>query len=468
MSRSMRLRAVLLAGALAAAPQGTFAQSTLQPTGWDAGIRLVEATDHNPDPHIVEVDIDARVARVQLSADTSVEAWTYNGSIPGPLIRTKVGDRLILHFTNRLPQPTTIHWHGLRVPIAMDGVPGISQPETGTGESFTYDFVVRDAGTFWYHPHVMSAAQVGFGLYGALLVDNPAERVGTSDELTLVLSDIALTSNGTMEPPDSGGPAGMVFGREGNHVLVNGREKPRITARAGALQRWRIVNAAKSRYFELSLADHSLRVIGSDGGLLEYPVTRETVVLAPGERADLLVAPTGKPGTELTMQSLLYNRGYGSVETRPPFDDLFSIALTGEPALPAAPPADIARDESIRSRRWARHRLLSRSRCRRRLTVRSRTGSTVSPFLRGSRSAPIRATRRCGRSRTRPSGRTRSICTASSSRCSTRTGRRCVRSSGRTPSTYRSRRPSASSCATTIGKGAGCSTATCWTTPTAG
>jgi FtsP/CotA-like multicopper oxidase with cupredoxin domain len=78
--------------------------------------------------------------------------------LPGPLIKTRVGDRLIVHFKNELDQPTTVHWHGVRVPIEMDGVPEISQPEVKKGESFTYDFVVRDAGLYWYHPHVMSAA----------------------------------------------------------------------------------------------------------------------------------------------------------------------------------------------------------------------------------------------------------------------------------------------------------------------
>ncbi|MEQ1870722.1 MAG: multicopper oxidase family protein [Vicinamibacterales bacterium] len=315
------------------------AQDSLQPQAWDAGLKLMEASDRNPDPRIVEVDVEARVETVELSPGLKVEAWTYNGGIPGPLIRARVGDRLIVHFTNRLPQPTTIHWHGLRIPIQMDGVPDVSQPAVQTGGAFTYDFVVPDAGTFWYHPHVMSAAQVGFGLYGALLVDDPAERIGVVDELTMVLSDLATEEGGRLESPDSGGGAGMVFGREGNHVLVNGRERPRMVARAGAPQRWRVVNAAKSRFFELSLDNHSLQIIGSDGGLLEHPVTRETVVLGPGERADLIVSPTGTPGSELTLRSLLFNRGYGSVETRPPFDDLVTIALTSDrPLQPARLP----------------------------------------------------------------------------------------------------------------------------------
>ena len=210
-----------------------------------------------------------------------MRAWTYDGRIPGPLIRAHVGDRVIVHFTNNLPQPTTIHWHGVRVPIEMDGVPAISQPELQPGDTFTYDFVVRDAGLYWYHPHVMSAAQVGFGLYGALLVEDPGDGVGIGDEITIVLSDIGFDRNGVLESPDSGGPAGMVFGREGAYVLVNEKVLPTLGARSGAPQRWRIVNASKSRYFLLDLDGQPFYMIGADGGLLEKPESMQTLLVPP-------------------------------------------------------------------------------------------------------------------------------------------------------------------------------------------
>ena len=236
--------AVALSFATVAA--GAERNQSLQPAGWDAGLRMAEAIDRNPDPRIVEVDFEARAARVEIAPGFEVEAWTYNGTIPGPMIRVQVGDRLIVHFTNHLPRPSTIHWHGLRIPIDMDGVPGYSQAPVRPGETFTYDFVVPDAGIYWYHPHVMSAEQVGFGLYGALLVEDPAEAetVGIADDLVLVLSDIDVNDDGTLIPSDSGGSIGMLFGREGNRVLVNGRRRPELVARAGAPQRWRLVNAA--------------------------------------------------------------------------------------------------------------------------------------------------------------------------------------------------------------------------------
>jgi FtsP/CotA-like multicopper oxidase with cupredoxin domain len=310
------------------------AQSGIQPAAWDADIRLREALDTNPDPHIVEVNLEAGIARVEYAPHQYVEAWTYNGDIPGPLIRVHVGDRLIVHFKNNLPKPSTVHWHGMRIPIEMDGVPGISQPEVETGKSFTYDFVVPDAGLYWYHPHVMSALEVGFGLYGALLVEDPNENVGVSDELVMVLSDMGIEDNGTLMDPENAGGARKVFGLEGNQVLVNGRKQPKLASRAGAPQRWRIVNAAKTRYFELELNGAGIpkapfTIIGRDGGLQEYPTTEETVLITPGERVDLIVTPEGAANSEIVVRSLPHNRGYGSEYLLT--EDLFTIRLANMP-----------------------------------------------------------------------------------------------------------------------------------------
>ena len=317
-----------------ALPVAARAQS-FAPEGWADGVRLAEPADRNPDPKIVEIDLVAKLADLQIDGKT-VRAWTYNGGLPGPLIKTRVGDRLIVHFKNELDEPTTVHWHGVRVPIEMDGVPEISQPEVKKGESFTYDFVVRDAGLYWYHPHVMSAAQVGYGLYGALLVEDPSDGVGVADQLTLVLSDIGFDARGKLEPADSGGSAGMVFGREGDYVLANGRRRPVIRARPGAPQRWRIVNTAKSRFFYLDLDGQEFTVIGSDGGLSEKPVKTDILLITPGERVDVIVAPKGKAGVPLAMRAMLYNRGYGSVEYRA-VEDVLTIEFTKEPPIVAKP-----------------------------------------------------------------------------------------------------------------------------------
>jgi FtsP/CotA-like multicopper oxidase with cupredoxin domain len=306
------------------------APPSLQPQGWDRDLKLREAVDLNPDPHVVEINLDARIAPIEVAPGVRADAWTYDGGIPGPLIRAHVGDRLIVHFTNHLPQPTTVHWHGIRVPIQMDGVPEVSQTAVPTGGTFTYDFVVPDAGLYWYHPHVMSAAQVGFGLYGALLVEDPAEQVGVADETVIVLSDIGINDHGALDPPDSGGSTGMAFGREGAYVLINGKVSPRLVVRSGAPARWRIVNAAKSRFFQIDLDGQKFTRIGGDGGLLEHSVTLDSLVMAPGERADVIVAPKLKPGSELQILSFPFNRGYGSVEFRSA-EQLMTLAVANEP-----------------------------------------------------------------------------------------------------------------------------------------
>src|SRR5689334_21095121 len=311
------------------------AAQSYAPAGWANDFTLNEPIDRNPDPKIVEVDLIARLADVQVDGKT-VHAWTYNGGLPGPLIKTRVGDRLIVHFKNELDEPTTVHWHGVRVPIDMDGVPGVSQPDVKKGESFTYDFVVRDAGLYWYHPHVMSAAQVGFGLYGALLVEDPDDGVGVADQLTMVLSDIGFDRKGVLEPADSGGSAGMVFGREGDYVLANGRRHPVLKARSGAPQRWRIVNAAKSRFFYLDMNGQEFTVIGSDGGLQERPTKTDILLVTPGERVDVIVTPKGKAGTPLPVRAMLYNRGYGSVEYRA-VEEVLMIDFTKEAPVTAKP-----------------------------------------------------------------------------------------------------------------------------------
>ena len=146
-----------------------------------------------------------------------------------------------------------------------------------------------------------------------------------------------MNDDGTLISADSGGSVGMLFGREGNQVLVNGRRRPEIVARAGAPQRWRLVNAAKSRYFKLDLgAGHVFRKIGGDGGLTEYSEDHDFIVLGAGERADVIVRPTGPPGGEGLLRSLLHDRGYGSIFGRD-FENLVTIRFADQPPYAGGP-----------------------------------------------------------------------------------------------------------------------------------
>lgn len=312
--------------------------TTNQPTDWDAAVRLQSARDENADPHVFETNLTARLSNIEFVPGKPTPTWSYDGVVPGPLVHLTAGDNLIVHFRNDLPAPTTVHWHGLRIPANMDGTPGHSQAEVLPNGSFTYEFVVPDPGLYWYHPHVNSAAQVGFGLYGAILVDDPDEPKDLGDELVLVLSDLAINDDGALESPDSGGDFGTLFGREGNALLVNGRRNPTVEARAGLRQRWRLVNAAKSRYFQLALENHVFTRIGGDGGRIEKPIESEKLVLTPGERADVLLVPRGAPGAMLKVRWVPFDRGYGTTFNRPE-EDLLQIHLSDEsPATPAPLP----------------------------------------------------------------------------------------------------------------------------------
>jgi FtsP/CotA-like multicopper oxidase with cupredoxin domain len=305
----------------------------LPPAAWDGAAKSPEAVDRNPAPDVVEIDLEARIASIKLVNDVASPVWTYNGTLPGPLIRVPTGARLIVHFTNSLPEETTIHWHGIRLPANMDGVPEQSQPAVPPGGTFTYDFVVPDSGLFWYHPHVSSAQQVGDGLYGALLVDPRGtaaaadEPAGLGDELVLVLSDIGLNDDGTLADPTGGGDLAALFGREGNVVLANGRVAPTVLARRGLRQRWRIVNTAKSRYFQLAMEGHRFVRIGGDGGLIPAPQETDRLVLTPGQRADVLVTPDGEPGAKVAVRWVPFDRGFGSTEYRPE-ENVFFVELT--------------------------------------------------------------------------------------------------------------------------------------------
>ncbi len=318
--------ALLLAACGAPAP----VELADEPPGWADEIALPTVTDLNSDPHILEVNIEARLSDVEIVPGQLTTLWTYNGGMPGPLLRAQVGDRLIVHFKNSLPEPTSIHWHGLRIPNDMDGVPEKPYAPVAPGATFDYDFVLPDAGTYWYHPHYASAEQLGNGLFGPIIVDDPHEPQGLGDETVMVLSDLGVDSHGVLEPANGGGDFGTLFGREGNLMLVNGKALPTLHVRAGARQRWRVINAAKARYFELALPGNHFTRIGGEGGLLEAPQTLDSLLLTPAQRADVLLEPTPSAGSsELTLRWHAYDRGFGTAYNRPD-EDLLHLDFVGD------------------------------------------------------------------------------------------------------------------------------------------
>lgn len=224
--------------------------------------------------------------------------WAYNNSLPGPVLRLKQNDRLRAVLNNNLTQDTTIHWHGIRLPNAMDGVPGLTQPPVKPGASFTYDFACNDAGTFWYHPHAGTPEQLGRGLYGLLIVDEPNPPPVDRD-VAWVLSDLRLDRQAQITP-DFGHPMDLTHaGRLGNVALMNGRLAQPFEVKAGERLRLRLVNTANARIFDLRFADHAPWIVALDGHPLDAPLQlgpQDRVTLGPGMRADLIVDLGNAPG----------------------------------------------------------------------------------------------------------------------------------------------------------------------------
>lgn len=240
----------------------------------------------SPDGTVREIELIASSATVFLFEGRSFDVWAYNEQVPGPTIRMRLGETLRVHFTNRLPQPTTIHWHGVRLPNAMDGVPGVTQPPIAPGESFVYEFTPKDAGTFWFHPHMRASEQVERGLFGTLIVEDTDPPPYSRDELW-VLDDWLLTPQGTLYSTFNTRHDLAHDGRWGNHITVNGRSTPRLVVRPGERVRLRLLNVANGRVFSPDFGELNPSVIAVDGLYTARPIAAQALELAPGNRIDL-------------------------------------------------------------------------------------------------------------------------------------------------------------------------------------
>jgi FtsP/CotA-like multicopper oxidase with cupredoxin domain len=249
---------------------------------------------------------------------------TYNGRSPGPLLEVNAGDQVRLLLRNDLQEPTNLHFHGLHIPPTGSGdnvfltVP--------PGGSFSYEFTLakdHPAGLFYVHPHHHghSADQVFGGLGGALLVRGDLDRipeVAAASESVLVLKDFA-SADGTAE---AGMGMGMerMLGREGPLLTVNGELNPGLAIPSGGLLRLRLLNASNARIYRLALEGHRMVLIATDGGAIATPEALDELLLAPGERADVLVQGNQTPGS-YRLLNLPYQRsghmGMGQVADAP-------------------------------------------------------------------------------------------------------------------------------------------------------
>ena len=233
--------------------------------------------------------------------------WAYNGSVPGPALRFRQGERLRIEVENRLEAETTVHWHGIRLPNAMDGVPHLTQPPIAPKDGrFTYEFDLPDAGTYWYHPHWQSFEQVGRGLSGALSVEE-REPPPVDRDLVWVLSDWRLDREARIVADFMSAMDASHAGRIGNTVTVNGAIRESFAVRAGERIRLRLVNASNARIYGLNFEGHEPQLIAFDG----YPVAPRSagrVVLGPAQRADLVIDCSAEPGSRHRVVDNFYAR----------------------------------------------------------------------------------------------------------------------------------------------------------------
>ena len=238
------------------------------------------------DGNVKVFELTARPVLWKINPNTTVTARTYNGTVPGPLFRLTEGDQVRVVFKNELPDPTSIHWHGLPVPSNMDGVsqPELSQKPVMPGETFTYEFEAGPAGTFMYHSHFDTDTQINIGLFGSFIIEPKNWVENKSDQdITLILNEWRVIDGVTYPAMPSMG--------EPNFFTINGKTYPDIPAinvKQGERVRVRFIGAGQ---FEHPMHLHGMpfKIVATDG----YPVpeaaqlTKDTVPVHPGERFDI-------------------------------------------------------------------------------------------------------------------------------------------------------------------------------------
>ncbi len=259
------------------------------------------ASEATPTGIMREFTLTAAPATIDLLDGRPLEVWAYNGHVPGPVLRVRLGETVRATFTNGLPQPTTIHWHGVRVPNAMDGVPGVTQAPVQPGETFIYEFTPKDAGTFWFHPHVRSSEQIERGLFGVLIVEDQQPPPYSQDVLW-VLDDWLITAQGGIFPEFNTRHDLAHDGRWGNVVTVNGHTREQLRVNAGERIRLRLLNVANGRVFRPDFRGLDAKVIAVDGMYGARPLDIAEFELAPGNRLDLDVTiPSERRGQRLVV-----------------------------------------------------------------------------------------------------------------------------------------------------------------------
>ncbi len=273
----------------------------------------------------------------------ATDVWGFNGEVPGTPIRLRLGQSVDATIHNALEVPTAVHWHGIRLPNAMDGVAGLTQPAIAPGESFHYQFTPPDSGTYWYHSHVNAYEQIGRGLYGPLIIDETTPPVVDRD-LTWMIDDWRLLDDASISGDFGNGHDRSHAGRIGNVPTVNGRFRDVVKVRTGERIRLRLINASNARNFSLSFGDLKPSVIAIDGQSVTPYVTDETIVIGAAGRVDLILDMTGDPGSKMPVVDNFYRQSYDLTqfvyEQSPLRDQPLDSAINLPPSL--IPEPDLA------------------------------------------------------------------------------------------------------------------------------
>lgn len=251
-------------------------------------------------------------ADLELIPGTRTPGLGFNGMYPHPPLRAKQGKPVTIRVINKLNQPTTIHWHGIRLDITMDGVPFLSQKPIMPGETFIYEFTPPDAGTFWFHPHINSIEQLGKGLVGLLIVDEAESDSFSANEfaadIPLMLKNWHLNDDGSFKPLTTPRNAARM-GTAGNYATVNGVNQPEIKVPAGGWLRLRFANVDNTLVYKLRVKDYPAYIISIDANPLAEPVPLDTYSIGAGMRVDIaLLAP--EAGQEVIVENGKGKRSY--------------------------------------------------------------------------------------------------------------------------------------------------------------
>ena len=275
--------------------------------------------------------LTAAPMQYEIIAGKPTEVWAYNDSRTPLLIELVEGMTVEIELVNQLSQPTTLHWHGLPVPPEQDGGPMEAVPPNGKR---TYTFTLPDdcAGTYWFHPHPhhVTHEQVFRGLAGALIVrPRTPDALAQLPETHVFVTDLKLNADGSIAQNDVNDD---MNGREGQFLLVNGQYQPTLDLNEAT--RLRVWNCTNARFLNLQLQNNAastvaLTQIGTDGGLLTTAQTHSELLLAPAERAELLLNPTSSQATTLKLNAAAYNQGKMGMVQATPASTLVDLTLAG-------------------------------------------------------------------------------------------------------------------------------------------